>query len=157
MKVRMMLTLLSAAAAVSCGDDTEPAKKTSMTDSLAVEAITRLTTVEWAQATSAGDVRWYERHLADELMMTTGRTGKLTTKADEIAALRPSAPAGGSEKVDDLKVQIYGNVGVTTFRIDTTGTDDSGAYHRRARYTEVWVHRDDRWQLVASHSSLLPR
>jgi ketosteroid isomerase-like protein len=89
-------------------------------------------------------------------MVTTGRTGKLTTKADEIAGLRPSAPGGSSEKIADLKVHVYGHVAVTTFRIETTGSDDTGAYHRRARYREVWVHRDSRRQLVASHSSLMP-
>ena len=79
-------------------------------------------------------------------MVTTGRTGKLTTKADEIAGLRPSAPGGSSEKIADLKVHVYGHVAVATFRIDTTGSDDTGANHRRARYREVWVHRDSRRQ-----------
>ncbi|HEX2060232.1 MAG TPA: nuclear transport factor 2 family protein [Thermoanaerobaculia bacterium] len=119
--------------------------------------IRHITTVEWPRALKEADVAWFDRHLADELLVTTGRTGRVTTKAEEIADVKPSATSsGGGEKIDDLKVRAYGDVAVTTFLIDVTGVDKTGPYHRVARYTEVWLHRDGRWQLVTSHSSLVP-
>ena len=142
--------------ALSCAHGPEAPPVDAIGHEQAVRQITHLETVEWARASREGDVDWFKRHLADELMLTTGRTGKLTTKADELASVRASSGNGGSDKIDDLKVHVYGHVAVATFKIDTTGTDDTGPYHRIARYTEVWVHRDGRWQLAASHSSLLP-
>lgn len=121
-----------------------------------VQEIVRLTTIEWPRANVQGDVKWFEQHLADELMLTTGRTGEVTTKAQELASIRASQGAGSTEKIEDLRVHAYGDTAVTTFKIDVSGTDNTGPYHRVARYTEVWVFRDGRWQLAASHSSLVP-
>ena len=113
--------------------------------------------IEWPRALKQGDVAWFQRHLADELVVTTGRTGMVTTKAQEIADIKPANLQSGSETIDDLRVRAYGDVAIATFRIDVTGSDKSGPYHRLARYTDVWVRRDGRWQLVASHSSLIPQ
>ena len=119
--------------------------------------IRHITEVEWPRALRQGDVAWFQRHLAHELIVTTGRTGTVTNKAQEIADIKPAPAQSGSETIQDLKVQAYGHVAIATFRIDVTGVDETGPYHRLARYTEAWVRRDGRWQLAASHSSLLPQ
>ena len=118
--------------------------------------VRRLEEVEWARASQQKDTAWFQRHLADELLVTTGRTGRVTTKAEEIAGIL-SSTGGGADRVTDLRVQPYGDVAVATFRLETSGSDDTGPYQRTARYTEVWHFRDGRWQLVASHSSLIAR
>lgn len=151
-----MAIALPAALGGACA--TNPVPRDNASAASAAEAVTRLTTVEWAQASARGDVAWFDRHLADELRLTTGRTGKVTGKAAEIASVRRSMGAGGGgDKIDDFQIRVYGDVAVATFALDTTGTDETGPYHRLARYTEVWVFRESRWQLAASHSSLLPR
>ncbi|HEX8322021.1 nuclear transport factor 2 family protein [Longimicrobium sp.] len=117
--------------------------------------VRRLEEVEWARAVQQKDTAWFQRHLADELVATTGRTGRVTTKAQEMAGIL-SSTGGGADRVTELRVQPYGDVAVATFRLETSGSDDTGPYTRTARYTEVWHFRDGRWQLVASHSSLIP-
>jgi hypothetical protein len=46
--------------------------------------------------------------------------------------------------------------GIATFNIRTSGKDQAASCLHIARYTEVWKHKDERWQLVASRSRLLP-
>ena len=123
-------------------------------------AIRAIEEVEWARAVRAKDTAWFQRHLAEELVLTTGRTGKVTSKAEEMADLLApaSGPAddGDPDRIEDLQIQSHGHIGIATFRLVTSGRDSSGTYHRNARYTEVWLYRDGRWQLTASHSSLIP-
>jgi ketosteroid isomerase-like protein len=120
-------------------------------------AIRSLEEVEWAEASSKKDKSWFEQHLADDLVMTTGRTGEVTNKQQVIAEIMdPAYGIGGSDRLEDLHIIPLNNSGIATFKILTKGKDKTGPYFRIARYTEVWVHKDERWQLVASHSSLLP-
>lgn len=112
--------------------------------------------VEWARAVRQKDTAWFERHLADDLVLTTGRTGRVTNKAQEMADILAPTTGGGDDRLDDLRVRAYGHTAVATFRLTSSGSDASGPYQRTARYTEVWIFRDGGWQLVASHSSLVP-
>jgi ketosteroid isomerase-like protein len=121
----------------------------------AAAAVRQLEAVEWARASRAKDTAWFARHVADELVMTTGRTGRVTTKAEELAEILSPTTGGGEDRVEDLRVQAYGVTAVATFRLVSTGADRTGPYRRTARYTEVWIYRDARWQLAASHSSLI--
>ena len=118
--------------------------------------IRRLEEVEWARAVGAKDRAWFERHLADDVLFATGRTGRVTSKAEEIADILDPRNGAGVDRVDDLKVRTFGGTAVATFKLTAKGTDATGPYDRTARYTEVWSHRDGRWQLVSSHSSLVP-
>jgi ketosteroid isomerase-like protein len=121
-----------------------------------IEAVTRLEQVEWARASKAKDTVWFQQHIAPEAVFTTGRTGAVTSKETELAEILAPTLGAGEDKVTDLVVRGYGNVAVATFRLDATGVDRAGPYQRAARYTETWNFRDGRWQLIASHSSLLP-
>lgn len=123
----------------------------------AVQQIRHLEEVEWGRASQQKDTAWFERHLADEVVFTTGRTGRVTTKAQEMADILAQSSGGGEDRVDELRVQVHGVTAVATFKLDTRGSDRNGPYHRVARYTEVWIYRDGRWQLLASHSSLIPQ
>ena len=120
-------------------------------------AIRNLEEIEWAAASSKKDKHWFEQHLADELIMTTGRTGEVTGKQQVIDEIIDTAyGSGNGDKLEDLKVLPLINSGVATFKIISNGKDKTGPYIRIARYTEVWVFKNNRWQLMASHSSLLP-
>ena len=55
--------------------------------------------------------------------------------------------------LDEISVNVYGDTGVsfTSQEEKSTyaGKDTSGHYH----FTDVWVKKDGRWQVVASHGS----
>jgi ketosteroid isomerase-like protein len=116
--------------------------------------------VDWARASKEKNKIWFEQHLADELIMTTGRTGQVTNKTQVIEEIiDPNYGTNGNadDKIEDFEVLTHDDVAIATFKLLTHGKDKTGVYYREARYTEVWIFRDNRWQLLASHSSLLPQ
>lgn len=159
--MRQILTataVLVALASAACAGMRQPGVAESVKPAAEAEReVRRLEEVEWAAAVQRKDTAWFERHLAAELVLTTGRTGRVTNKAQEMADILAPTTGGGNDRLDDLRVQPYGNVAVATFRLTSSGSDAAGPYQRTARYTEVWHFREGRWQLVASHSSLLPQ
>lgn len=157
--MRQMLiatTVVVSMAAAACAGMRQPGTPEGLKPAAEAEREVRhLEEVEWAAAVQRKDTAWFQRHLADELVLTTGRTGRVTNKAQEMADILAPTTGGGDDRLDDLRVQPYGNMAVATFRLTSSGSDAGGPYQRTARYTEVWLFREGRWQLVASHSSLL--
>ncbi|HSU26630.1 MAG TPA: nuclear transport factor 2 family protein, partial [Pyrinomonadaceae bacterium] len=100
------------------------------------------------------DKAFFERIEADEFVFTDSGGG-ITTKAEDVASL--DKPAGEfklvSYLVDEMKVHVYGKTAVVTGRTTTTlrGKDREVVNH--SRFTDVFVKRDGRWQIVAGHSS----
>jgi ketosteroid isomerase-like protein len=101
------------------------------------------------------DAAFFERVEADEFIFTDSGGG-LTTKAEDVEGVRK--PPNPNVKllaydVDDMQVRVYGDtavvVGRTTTRQLVRGEERTG----RSRFTDVFVRRDGRWQLVAGHSS----
>ena len=146
--------------AVSCQNSDTNSKEHSnkfLSQQVIDSTIEQLEDVEWARASSQKDTQWFHSHIANELILTTGRTGEVTNKQQTINEIKdPTYGSGGSDKLEDLKVLSFENTAVATFKILTNGKDKTGPYFRIARYTEVWIYRDNRWQLLSSHSSLMP-
>ena len=55
--------------------------------------------------------------------------------------------------VDEMKVFDYGKTAVVLGRVTTTTRGKDGEVTRKSRFTDVFVKRDGRWQIVAGHSS----
>jgi uncharacterized protein (TIGR02246 family) len=53
--------------------------------------------------------------------------------------------------VDSTRIRVYGSTALMTGRRAVYGPD--GAMGRGVRFTFLFVHRDDRWQLAASHTT----
>ena len=107
---------------------------------------------EIGQAWAKRDVASYDRILADDYTWTDF-DGIVWTKAQDLEMLNSGEVVNTSYAVDDWKVRVYGDTAVVTGRNTVKemwkGRDTSGQY----RYTDTWVKRDGRWQLVASHTS----
>jgi len=58
---------------------------------------------------------------------------------------------------EGMSVQIYGNAAVVTGVYRESGTNKGKPYTIRSRYTDTWVKRNNLWQCVASHSTLMPK
>jgi ketosteroid isomerase-like protein len=111
---------------------------------------------DWAVAAVKLDVAFFERIYADDFIFTD-TDGNVSTKAQQIAILKPGGDVATSAVVDELKVRVYGDAAVVTGRWTSKetikGTDISGQY----RYTDTWVKLAGRWQCVAEHSSKIPQ
>lgn len=100
------------------------------------------------------DKSYFERIEADEFLFTDSGGG-VTTKAEDVASL--DKPAGEfklvSYSVDNMKVRLYGKTAVVTGIATTTSRGKDREVTGKNRFTDVFVRRDGRWQIVAGHSS----
>ena len=110
--------------------------------------------MEWADADQKGDLAWFERNLAENYSGISSRTGKLMTKADEIADIKNRKDAFTSVAASDMQVRVEGDTGVVTGVYHMKGRDEKGQpVDRRIRYTDVYVKRDGRWMVLASQGT----
>jgi hypothetical protein len=100
------------------------------------------------------DADWLEKHL-DPTFTLTSSTGKVTTRADEVADLR------GGTKYDVFrnrgsKVRVYGDAAVVTGITHVEGKAGGKPYALDFQFTDTYVRKAGEWVLVASHASRLP-
>jgi hypothetical protein len=106
------------------------------------------------------DKAFFERVEAEEFIFTDAGGG-LTTKREDVGSL-DTPPAAGAPRLvsyvpDEMRVYLYDKTAVVFGRVTTTVRDREGKeVSRQSRFTDVFVRRDARWQLVAGHSSRLP-
>jgi len=108
----------------------------------------------FSQVLLRGDWQALEQIEADDLIFTNA-DGSVTHKSDDVANLRSGDLEFESIVMSDLAVQALGDVGVVTGKlvekVRYQTTDLSGTY----RFTDVWVMRAGRWQLVAGQETLV--
>ena len=81
-------------------------------------------------------------------------TGAVITKAEALQMCKaPRAPIE-TLKVDDLSVRVFGDAAVVTGRTTAT-TGGAKPATLTLRFTDVFIRRAGRWQVVASHATRL--
>jgi len=102
-----------------------------------------------------GDWKIIEETYADDIVFTEA-DGSVHHKSDSVREMQSGDLKFTSIEMLDVHVQDLGNVAVVTGKLIEKGhykTDDlSGTY----RFTDVWVKRNSRWQLIAGHESRIP-
>jgi len=58
---------------------------------------------------------------------------------------------------DEVKVRLYGDTAVVTYRSTAKGKDQDGAIDEQRRWTRIFVRRDGRWQLVHSQGTTIQK
>ena len=137
------------AAASAAGQDTAQAR----------QAVLRLE-AELFQSYARGDTAPAARILADDYMGFTG-DGNRETKAQALANYRRDSTAAAAVTVDSIHidsttVRVYGDAVVA----QASGTFQAHQGRQTTtvglRNTDVYVWRDGRWQIVATHLSKIP-
>jgi Domain of unknown function (DUF4440) len=101
------------------------------------------------------DYDYFDRIEGDEFIFT-GENGSVTTKKEDLAGLKePANPNYKLEAYDvsDVKVTLYAKTAVVTGQVTTKARIKGADVTRQSRFTDVFVWRDGRWQIVAGHSS----
>ena len=106
------------------------------------------------------DKAFFERIEAEEFIFTDA-SGGLTTKREDVSSLDtppdPNGPRLVSYVPDEMRVYLYDKTAVVFGRVTTTYRNREGKEGAsQSRFTDVFVRRDGRWQLVAGHSSRIP-
>lgn len=111
---------------------------------------------EWLSVYISGDIATYDRIVADDFTGTDESAIKRSKAQDR--ALLPAAPtAGGVALNEDVHVTLYGETAVITGRIVTklkVGDKEFPGF--TTRFTDTWLKRQGRWQVVARHYSRVP-
>lgn len=107
---------------------------------------------EGSEAMLKGNTAIMERDTADSFTFT-GPDGATSTKAEGINSIKNGDLKFESSTMSDMKVMQYGDSAVVTYTTTDKGTykgqDISGTY----RWTDVWVKRDGKWQIVAGQGT----
>ena len=110
---------------------------------------------EWAEARVKPDIAYLERLYAKEFRVHT-MTGAVASREDDIAMFREGDLKPDYVRDEDLHVSIYGQVAVVT-GIENVAGAYKGQYGKfSTRFTNVFVQRDGRWQLVLAQGTLIP-
>ncbi|HEY2496089.1 MAG TPA: nuclear transport factor 2 family protein [Candidatus Angelobacter sp.] len=102
------------------------------------------------------DYNYFDRIEADDFIFTD-TAGGVSNKKQDMAGAKDCRKSDGTYDVDDAEVRLYGNTAVVTGRVTMTRKNkEDKLVTRRSRFTDVFIWRDERWQLVAGHSSRIP-
>jgi ketosteroid isomerase-like protein len=107
------------------------------------------------EAMVRGDVAALDDILADDLTYTHA-TGVFETKAEFIAKLKSGQTKYESFAPEDVLVRLYGTTSVVTgvARVKVQAKGEHLSF--QLRFTDVYVKKGDRWQMVAWHATRLP-
>lgn len=111
---------------------------------------------EWFESYVRGDRAAFDRIVADDAVMTYGN-GKVGNKSEAIAEIKAPADSSYSLTSDDVQVRVYGDTAIVTGRVTESGTFNGRNVNSQSRYTDVWVKRNGRWQVVAAQNTRLPQ
>jgi hypothetical protein len=107
---------------------------------------------QWAESVATGDSTVLERIFADDFVGVDPK-GPFYDKAKMIADTREAPKYFVSNRANDIKVRFYG---------DTAVAQGSETWERRSVergrfvWTDTWVRRDGKWQMVAAEDVIAP-
>jgi len=109
---------------------------------------------KWMNAWKNKDEKICTAIIADDFTLTSSlSTGELMTKAQWLAAI-PNYNCI-SLKFDKIKVRVYGQTAIVNSwyhqEANANGKDWTGNF----LMTDIWVNKDNNWQVVARHASWL--
>ena len=119
-----------------------------------VDAVQKLERA-WLDAYEQRDTKAMDAIVADDFTITFPN-GSMQTKTQILASLKGPRPAGRSIKfhTEDVQARAYGDTVILIGRVVTQyQRDGQTASKEEQRYTDTYVKRNGRWQVVASHLS----
>jgi ketosteroid isomerase-like protein len=110
---------------------------------------------DWASALVRRDRATFERLLADGFVYT--ENDQLMDRGTVLNALVAGTDTVVVARNDSMVVHRYGpTAAVVTGWLIIGGRGTAGEFERRYRFTDTWVKRSSRWQIVAAHDYVKP-
>ncbi len=86
----------------------------------------------------------------------TNSTGKVTTRADDIAEAKKNDPKYEIFENYDMKVRVHGDTAVVIGKTHTKGISGGKPFDFQFQFTDTFVKDGGHWRLLAGHVSKLP-
>ncbi len=154
--MKRMLTIVVLAIAMSSFAEAQTQNR-QVTQTAGVEQELLRVEREWLDAYVQRDAAALSRIVADDYMLTydTGQTVNKTQAMADLARPR-AANFSFTFTTEDTAVRVLGETAVLTGRVIQRTRMGERETVTRSRYTDTYVRRGGRWQVVASHLSRLP-
>jgi uncharacterized protein (TIGR02246 family) len=107
------------------------------------------------EATTKNDFDTLASLLADDLVYVHS-SANVDGKTAYVGNLRTGKTKYESIEPSDVKVRVYGNTAIVNGTAKLSVTTDGKTNSFSLRYTDVWVLRDNKWQMVSWQSTRLP-
>lgn len=121
---------------------------------------------QWMDSYNQRDAKKLAGIESDDFRIVFG-DGREETKSEQIAQMSKPLPKGTqySISLEKSEFRLYGTAAVVTAAVVTGVVVEKGKvpnakgvfepFESRSRYTDTWIFRNGRWQVVASHLSEL--
>ena len=111
---------------------------------------------EYRQAAIRLDADALDRIYADDIMVTAP-VGVVVDKAAAMAEARLASEKAKIESYEkeDIKVRVFGDTAVTSFRLKAKSKFDGQEVNREFHITDVWLKRQGNWQIISCHAASL--
>src|SRR5437762_13361810 len=107
---------------------------------------------QWAESVASGDTTVIERILADDFVGVDPK-GRQYEKTEMISETRNAPKYFVSNHLNDVKIRFYGDAAIAQ-------GNESWQRHTGERgrfvWTDTWIRRDGRWQIVAAEDLIVP-
>jgi ketosteroid isomerase-like protein len=110
----------------------------------------------WNQAQLHRDAGALEALIADRFV-NTEYDGEVTDRDQFLADIKDPKFKPTAVGLQDMKVNVYGGTAVVTGIYHTKGSYNGKPYDHMGRFTDTWILDKDRWECVASHTSLVKK
>jgi hypothetical protein len=142
----LVLTMVVALSSLALGQGSKAV------DSDAIAAITKLEN-DAVKADLANDSSFYQNYLADDWTGGTSR-GTWYTKQSMLAEMKDTKNnKTNSESIGELKVRVYGDVAIATYRSTYDALVTGQHYARTVISTDTFLRQNGAWKQIAGHSS----
>ncbi|MGH9521398.1 MAG: nuclear transport factor 2 family protein [Terriglobales bacterium] len=147
--VKFIVAALFILGAMALAQDSRPAQSAALQKEL-IEIEQRV-----AEANNTCDYGYFRRIEANEFIFTDSRGG-VTTREQDLAGEKDCKPHNDSHDFDDVRVLPFSGGAVLNARHTVSGERNGKPFRVQMRFTDVFVWRDGRWQMIAGHSSRIP-
>jgi hypothetical protein len=106
------------------------------------------------EAFRVGNVDYLNAALEERFTLTDSR-GAVTTKEQELAAVRNGDPKYDVFRNSDMKVRLYGDTALVNGITTVQGTSAGKPFRAELQFTDTLIKRNGEWRLAASHASPL--
>jgi ketosteroid isomerase-like protein len=110
---------------------------------------------DWARALVRRDTVVFQRLLAPGFVYS--ENDQTMTRDDVLRGVISGPDTVAAAANEDMKVHRFGTTALVTGWLVVRGRGPDGAFERRYRYTDTWMKRGNKWQIVGAHDYLAPK